>query len=430
MCFDAAKIIKKHTKLVNNSIKLSALIFLRFYRDIFPLTCVFHFCLIHDVIFENNTGFLMVINHISKIQNMTQLSAILEQIDYTDPAAYGKTRNYIDGAVTRLSPYISRGVISTRFVMERLLDRGINPQKMYKLLQELAWRDYFQQVWVHKGNEINSDMKFAQQNVTHREMPLAMVEAKTGIEAIDEEIREFYQTGYMHNHLRMYVASIACNVGGSYWKTPARWLYYHLLDADWASNALSWQWVAGTFSNKKYYANQQNINKYCYSSQKNTFLDVSYEELADMKVPDILQSTCMPNLDIRLPESTVNDLDPQLPVLLYNFYNLDPLWKKDSKANRVLLLEPSHFRQYPVSDKTINFVMELAGNIEDIKVFAGEFDDFVQTFHPDKIFFKEHPLNRHYHGIEEPRDWMFDVKGYFPSFFGFWKKCEKQYPFR
>ena len=51
-------------------------------------------------------------------------------------------------------------------------------------------------------------------------------------------------------------------------------MYYHLLDGDWASNALSWQWVAGSNANKKYYANQDNINKYFNSSQKQTFLDV------------------------------------------------------------------------------------------------------------------------------------------------------------
>ena len=361
---------------------------------------------------------------------MTKFSAILEQIDNIDPEAYGKTRNFIDGAVTRLSPWISRGVISTRFVMERLLDRGIPPKKMYKLLQELAWRDYFQQVWVHKGDEINSDMKFPQQNVAHHEMPCAVIDAQTGIEAIDEGIRDFYQSGYMHNHMRMYVASIACNAGQSYWKAPARWLYYHLLDADWGSNALSWQWVAGTFSRKKYYANQDNINKYCYSSQKKTFLDVSYEELAAMDIPGVLKDSCLPDLSTRLPQSSMNEWKPDLPVLLYNFYNLDPRWKEEIKANRVLLLEPSHFEMYPVSDKSIAFVLDLVKNIEGIKIFTGEYMDFVKTYKPEKVYFKEHPLNKHYQGVEEPRDWMFDVKGYFPSFFGLWKKCEKQFPFR
>jgi deoxyribodipyrimidine photo-lyase len=98
-------------------------------------------------------------------------------------------------------------------------------------------------------------------------------------------VEELKQTGYMHNHLRMYVAAIACNIGHSHWHLPARWMYYHLLDADWASNALSWQWVAGSFSSKKYYANQENINKYCHTQQRNTFLDVSYEAYETMPTP-------------------------------------------------------------------------------------------------------------------------------------------------
>ena len=87
----------------------------------------------------------------------------------------------------------------------------------------------------------------------------------------------------MHNHLRMYVASIVCNVAQSHWINPARWMYYYLLDADWASNSLSWQWVAGSNSNKKYFANQDNINKYCLTTQKGTFLDLDYQKISKIR---------------------------------------------------------------------------------------------------------------------------------------------------
>mgnify|MGYP006195700273 CR=1 FL=1 len=68
----------------------------------------------------------------------------------------------------------------------------------------------------------------------------------------------------------MYLAAMVCNNAKSHWLTPARWMYYHLLDGDLASNALSWQWVAGTFSHKKYIANQQNINKYLFNEHYKT----------------------------------------------------------------------------------------------------------------------------------------------------------------
>ena len=108
-------------------------------------------------------------------------------------------------------------------------------------------------------------------------------------------------------------------------------------------------------------------------------------------------------------------------------YNLDPLWKEDISANRILLLEPSCFDKYPVSQKTLDFILDLAHqNIPNIQIYVGEFSSLQQQYGLTNLFFKEHPLNKHYKGTQDPRDWMFDVKGYFPSFFGYWKKCKKQ----
>lgn len=355
----------------------------------------------------------------------TDYQHILDQIDRIEPIRYEKTRNFIDGAVTRLSPYISRGVISTKQVFERTLARGFDPRQIEKFIQELAWRDYWQQVWIAKGELINEDLRFPQTPVENHGIAAAIVEAKTGIEAIDRAIEAFYETGYLHNHVRMYIASIACNIAQSHWRMPARWMYYHLLDADWASNALSWQWVAGANSRKKYYANQQNINKYCHTRQRNTFLDVDYAEFDTLKTPVALQDIIQPDLSTPLPEKKAIQIQSGLPTLIYNFYNLDPRWKEDIQANRILLLEPSHFEQYPVSDKTIDFILALGKNIEGLQVYAGEFDELVNEYPIQEMFYKEHPLNRHYRGAEESRDWMFEVRGYFPSFFAFWKKCQK-----
>ncbi|WP_430908902.1 FAD-binding domain-containing protein [Maribacter sp. 2-571] len=356
----------------------------------------------------------------------TAYQDILERVAAVDPIAYGRTRNYIDGAVTYLSPYISRGVISTKFVFEQLLERGFHPSPIEKMIQELAWRDYWQQVWAVKGNAIDTDLKHPQPGVLHQQLPKALLEARTGIEAIDAAILQWYDTGYLHNHLRMYVAAIACNIGGSHWNIPAKWMYYHLLDGDWASNALSWQWVAGSNSGKKYYANQENINRFCHTQQSETFLGVSYEVLPDMETPQVLKETEMPELHTPLPERTRIRLDEGLPVLLYNYYNLDPLWKEHIEANRILLLEPSHFKKFPVSQKCIDFVMALAANLKNVQVYVGEFSELLAEHAVGTVYYKEHPTNRHYQGIEEPRDWMFDVQGYFSSFFGFWKKCKKQ----
>jgi deoxyribodipyrimidine photo-lyase len=224
----------------------------------------------------------------------------------------------------------------------------------------------------------------------------------------------------------MYIAAIACNIGRSHWHTPARWMYYHLIDGDWASNAISWQWVAGTASNKKYFANQENINRYCYTRQTGTFLDVDYADLESMRIPAELSETISPTFATELPETKQLAIDAGLPTLIYNSYNLDPNWNSDLKANRILLLEPSHFLPYPVSTRVMDFVIGNAKNIAGIQIFVGEFDELVRDHKLSDIKYKEHPVSRHYTGNEESRDWMFDVIGYFPSFFSFWKRCERQ----
>jgi deoxyribodipyrimidine photo-lyase len=356
----------------------------------------------------------------------TNYDEILQRISKIKPLKYGATRNFIDGAVTYLSPYISRGVISTKQVYAHVLSQGHDPNRIEKFIQELAWRDYWQQVWIHRGEEINTDLKRQQQPVSNRRISTALVNSKTGIIGIDRAITDFYKTGYLHNHVRMYIAAIACNMGQSHWKYPAQWMYYHLLDADWASNALSWQWVAGSNSNKKYVANQDNINKYCHTQQKGTFLDIDYSGFTNMGIPEVLVQIINEKLKTALPEKKTIQFDQNLPTYLYNFYNLDPKWDADINANRVLLLEPSVFESYPISQKTMDFMLSLGKNIKNLQIFVGEFEELIREHEPREVFFKEHPLNSNYKGTETPRDWMFDVTGYFSSFFGFWKKCKKQ----
>ena len=356
----------------------------------------------------------------------TSYKEIIQRVFNVNPVKYGATRNYENGSVSYLSPYISRGVISTKFVLDVILKKGYPPSKVEKFIQELAWRDYWQQVWIKKGDLINTDLKKEQEGVTNKGISKSIVSVNTGIMAIDLAVKKFYKTGYLHNHLRMYIASLSCNLAKSHWKAPAKWMYYHLLDADWASNALSWQWVAGTNSQKKYYANQENINKYCSTSQKDTFLDVPYEDFLTLEIPEKLVDTEFLKLKTILPKKSLVLIKDFRSTCIYNFYNLDPLWKNDISANRILLLEPSHFHTYAISQKSIDFMLDLSINIPDIQVYVGEFENLVNEFNLENVYYKEHPLNKHYKGIEEPRDWMFSVKEYPASFFSFWKKCKKE----
>ena len=246
--------------------------------------------------------------------------------------------------------------------------------------------------------------------------------------AIDKGINELYDTGYMHNHLRMYTASICCNIGNYHWLKNAKWMYYHLLDGDWGSNALSWQWVAGTNSHKKYYANQTNINKYCFTKDKNTFLDYSYEELiANNSTPKELENESTIELETSLPKNENLKIDNDLPTLIYTSYNLDPNWFSNTKANRILLFEPLQFELYPISKNVIDFLLLVSKEIENIQIVVLNFKELYEKIKQTEIFYKEHPFSNHFLGNKIERDWLFpdvEAKG---SFFNYWKKGMKNH---
>jgi deoxyribodipyrimidine photo-lyase len=358
------------------------------------------------------------------LQFPTDYKSILSVIDRIDPISYGKTRNYVNGDVTYLSPYISRGVIGTKQVLSHVCAKGYKLYQIESFVKELCWRDYFQRI--AQVRNINEDIKQAQTQVANYAIPKAIVNAQTGIEGIDTALHSLYKNGYMHNHTRMYTAALACNIAKSHWYHPAKWLYYNLLDGDWASNAGSWQWVAGTKSAKKYIANQENINKYTHTQQEHTFLDTSYEALADIDIPTHLTDTILLDLKTSLPQSDMQYINPLLPTFIYNYYNLDPCWHANETSNRILLLEPAFFEAYPISSKCVDFMFALAQQIDEISIYVGTFQSLCDEFQLQTIYYKEHPLNIGYKGIEEPRDWICkEIEGYYPSFFAYWKKVSK-----
>ena len=354
----------------------------------------------------------------------TSYPQILRKLEDIKPVSYARTRNFINGDVTRLSPYISRGVISTKQVFDFVIRKGFELNEIEKFVQELAWRDYWQQIWRAKKDEIFLDLKRSQPSGNLVGLSAAIENHQTGIDAIDGAVKELYETGYMHNHVRMYVAAMACNMAECRWEIPAKWMYYHLLDGDLASNHLSWQWVAGSNSNKCYVANQDNINKYCETDQKGTFLDVPYEAFSEWQVPEVLKDVYDPELNTDLPVSDQLEIDSSIPTLIYNEYNLDPKWHQDEEVNRILLFEPEIYQRFPVSDKRIEFTLALSGNIQNIQLYTGSFKELKDQLNDSRVIYKEHPLNK-YEGLEEPREWLSPVEGFFPSFFAFWKKCKK-----
>ena len=117
-------------------------------------------------------------------------------------------------------------------------------------------------------------------------LPGDVAAGETGLACMDAFARELRETGYLHNHARMWVAAYVVHWRRVRWQAGARWFLRHLLDGDAASNNLSWQWVASTFSHKPYFFNRENLEKYtggryCKGCKAECPFAGSYEELGE-----------------------------------------------------------------------------------------------------------------------------------------------------
>ena len=208
--------------------------------------------------------------------------AALARLAAVDPAAYARSRNAIEGAVTRLSPYLTHGFLSLREVYEAVHATHPLPAQ-HKLVFELGWRAYWHHVWAHLGDGVHQSIHpgLLPDHAYQQHMPADVLEARTGVPVIDMALRELYETGYVHNHARMWLASYVVHLRKVHWHAGAQWMLGHLLDGDVASNHLSWQWVAGTGSSKPYLFNADNVAKYAPAQwhSPGTVIDTSYEDL-------------------------------------------------------------------------------------------------------------------------------------------------------
>lgn len=184
--------------------------------------------------------------------------ARLRQIN---PTAYAATRNHLDGAVTHLSPYLRHGVLSLAEVRQAVLAKS--GQNAGKLVNELGWRDYWQRVYAAIGEGIWQDREPYKTGFTAEEyapeMPKDLMDGTTRLACMDGFAAELVETGYLHNHARMWLAAYLVHHRRVRWQAGAHWFLTHLLDGDPASNNLSWQWIASTFSAKPYVFNRENL---------------------------------------------------------------------------------------------------------------------------------------------------------------------------
>ncbi len=198
------------------------------------------------------------------------------------PSEYARSRNHLDGAVTGLSPYVTHGLVSLAEILRGAAAR--HPMKVGdKLVFELGWRAYFRHVWGHRGDAILQSLHEGPlpETAYRRDVPADLREGRTGIPAIDQAVHALYASGTLHNHARMWLASYAVHVRKIHWRVAADWLYGHLLDGDLASNHLSWQWVAGTGSQKPYLFNAENVARHAPADwhSPGSVIDAGYEAL-------------------------------------------------------------------------------------------------------------------------------------------------------
>jgi deoxyribodipyrimidine photo-lyase len=169
-------------------------------------------------------------------------------------------------AVSALSPYIRRRlVLESEAVASALAAQG--PGDAEKFVQEVVWRGYFKgwlerrpQVWDRYRTGLEADLGALDRDCRLRRDVTRAMDGQTGLDCFDAWATELVDTGYLHNHARMWFASIWIFTLGLPWRLGADFFYRHLLDGDAASNTLGWRWVAGLRTRGKAYpADAQNI---------------------------------------------------------------------------------------------------------------------------------------------------------------------------
>ena len=204
-------------------------------------------------------------------------TAALERLQRFVPHAgrdYAARRNYDLGRdghlrVSTLSPYLRARLITEAEVLEAVLNRH-SAAAAEKFIQEVFWRTYWKGwlemrpgVWGQYQASLKHCLDDVQTQSGLRDRWSAACKGETEIDCFNAWARELVETGYMHNHARMWFASIWIFTLRLPWELGADFFLRHLLDGDPASNTLGWRWVAGIQTpGKTYLARTSNISKY------------------------------------------------------------------------------------------------------------------------------------------------------------------------
>ena len=220
----------------------------------------------------------------SRAKAVDQLNNFIEQ-NLTD---YSKLRNFDFGPSNRsniscLSPYITHGIINELEVVDKSLNK-FSFAKNEKFIQEVLWRVYWKG-WLELRPNVWSDYLIelgkVKDEFKNNKNYLDAIEGKTNIDCFNQWVIELKENNYLHNHARMWFASIWIFTLELPWQLGAEFFMQHLYDGDTASNTLGWRWVAGVQTQGKHYlASEWNINKFT----NNRFQNIKLNENASPKI--------------------------------------------------------------------------------------------------------------------------------------------------
>ncbi len=249
---------------------------------------------------------------------------------------YASRRNYVEsghGNVSRLSVALRhRLIIEDELIRDTLAN--CSSAAAEKWLQEVCWRRYWKgwlemrpQVWTSWRERVRDLQKTLPREVL--EKADAVAAGESGVACMDDFARELIETGYLHNHARMWWASFWIHAEGLPWELGADFFFRHLLDAEPASNTLSWRWVAGLQTpGKTYLVRLSNLEKYAPAELLND--QRGSKRIADGAVTPSLQKEHadtskrpLPDLPTSLPARTgrrglwlhADDLAPEIGPL-------------------------------------------------------------------------------------------------------------------
>ena len=222
----------------------------------------------------------------SRAKALNQLNNFVEN----NLGEYSKLRNFDFGPEKRsniscLSPYITHGIINEQEVIQKALSK-FSFSKNEKFIQEVLWRTYWKgwlelrpNVWADYLIELNQIKNEFKDNKDF----IAAIEGKTKVDCFNEWVKELKENNYLHNHTRMWFASIWIFTLELPWQLGAEFFMQHLYDGDAASNTLGWRWVAGVQTQGKHYlASEWNIKKFT----NNRFQNIKLNENAPPKISE------------------------------------------------------------------------------------------------------------------------------------------------